>query len=130
MPRFVTPDCHPQADKWLLGTKNGTAQWVQFTEGDDDDQIDPDLPIWIVGGQASQPLTAILELNGKNVPMEVDTGAGVSLIAESIQQELFPQAVLEPSQVRLSTLWAEALKMIEVMWVQVRYDSYVGDHLL
>ena len=62
-------------------------------------------------------MTAVLELNGQSVPMEVDTGVAVFLMAENTQQKLFPGAVLEPSQVRLSTYLAEALGMVGAMKV-------------
>ena len=71
------------------------------------------------GGQASQPLTAVLEISGQNVPTEVDTRAAVLLMAEDSQQKLFPKAVMEPSQVRLSTYLAESLRVVGVMKVQV-----------
>ena len=48
----------------------------------DDDQSEPDLPICSIVGWTSRPLTAILELNGQNVAMEVDTGAAATLMAE------------------------------------------------
>ena len=86
----------------------------------DDDQSEPDLPIWSVVGWASRPLTAILELNGQSVPMKVDTGAAATLMAEGTQQQLFPEAVLEPSQVRLSTHSVKALEVVRAMRVQVR----------
>ena len=44
--------------------------------------------------------------------MEVDTGAAVSLMAENTQRKLFLEAVLEPSQVRLSTYSAEAPRVV------------------
>ena len=78
----------------------------------------------------SNDITAVLELNGQSVPMEVDTGAAVSLMAKNTQRKLFPEAVLEPSQVWLSTYSAEALRVVGAMKVQVHYDSYVGQHLL
>ena len=62
--------------------------------------------------------------------MEVDTGAAVSLMAENTQRKQFPEAVLEPPQVWLSTYSAEALQVVGAMKVQVHYDSYVGQHLL
>lgn len=48
----------------------------------DDDQSEPDLPIWSEVGWTSRPLTAILELNGQSVPMKVDAGAAATLMAE------------------------------------------------
>ena len=35
------------------GRGRQTAKWIQVTQGDDDNKSDPDLPVCIVGGQAS-----------------------------------------------------------------------------
>ena len=59
-------------------------------------------------------MTAILELTGQDVSMEVDTGAAVSLMAENTQQKLSPDAAIEPPQAWLSTHSAEVLKAVRV----------------
>ena len=41
-----------------VGGRRST-KWVQITE-DDEDQSEPDLPIWVVGRQASRPLMAVV----------------------------------------------------------------------
>ena len=41
-----------------------------------------------------KPYMAVLEINGKPLKMEVDTGAAVTLIFQATQKDLFPQAVL------------------------------------
>ena len=105
-----------------------TTRWVGATEPCEEDPSNSDLPILTVGGRSTQPITAVLELNGRSVPMEVDTGAAVSLIAETTQRRLFPEGVLEKSKVRLNTYTAEPLPVVGVMRVEVRYGGYTGTH--
>ena len=49
----------------------------------------PDNAILTVGTKRNKPITVQLELNGQQVPMQVDTGAAVTLMAVSTQLELF-----------------------------------------
>ena len=66
--------------------------WVSETE---DYEHYPDNAILTVGTKKNKPITVQLELNGQQVLMQVDTGAAVTLIAVSTQQELLPDAHLE-----------------------------------
>ena len=50
----------------------------------------------------------------------VDTGAALSLITEQQQQELFPSAVLQHSDVTLGTNTAECLPIVGEMKVHVQ----------
>lgn len=83
----------------------------------------PDFPILVVGRQlqASKGLTVRLTLDEVQVPMEVDTGAAVSLIAEETQQWLLPSLVREEPTVRLTTYTAEEIPVVGVIRVQVEY---------
>ena len=82
------------------------------------------------GGHNEKPLTATLEIEGVEVPMEVDTGAAVSLISEKTQRCLFPKVKLEKPEVRLNTYTAEAIPVVGVLTVQVKYRDYSGSHAL
>ena len=62
--------------------------------------------------------------------MQVDTGAAVTLMAVSTQQELFPDAHLEQASVKLQTYTAESLTVLGTMEVQIKYGNYVGKHVL
>lgn len=75
-------------------------------------------------------MTVQLELNGKQVQMEVDTGAAVTLMAEATQKSLFPNVELQKSTVKLQTYTEESLSVLGTMEVEVRYGSYVGKHIL
>lgn len=78
-------------------------QWIG-AEGQVDDDL-PETPVLQVGGRREQkPLTVALELEGKGVPMEVDTGTAVSLISEVTQK----------------------IPVIGVLCVQVKYGTYEG----
>jgi len=90
----------------------------------------PEGPILNVKSNPSRPLTAMLTLNGKPVPMEVDTGAAVSIMAESTQKELFPQEVPKRAEVRLKTYTTEPLPVVGVIHVKVEYGEYRGTHPL
>ena len=41
------------------------------------------LPLLRVGGKARHPIVVNLTVDGKDIPMEIDTGAAVSLIPRS-----------------------------------------------
>ena len=72
------------------------------------EETPPDL-ILQVRNKPSQPITALMTLNGKQVLMEVDTGAAVSIMLESTQKSLFPEERPKKSNVRgdacTSELW-------------------------
>ena len=94
--------------------KGGT-QWVggDHTQAEDDEGED----LLRVGGTASQPYEVQIEINGKKVRMEVDTGASVSLISQSTQQSLFPTAILQHSNIKLRSYTRHSIPVIGMMKV-------------
>ena len=73
------------------------------TEGDESDS----LPLLRVGGQARQPIVVKLTVDGKSVPMEVDTGAAISVISSVTKEQLFPQKDLLETTLVLTTYTGE-----------------------
>ena len=69
------------------------------------------------------PITVELEINGKAIPMEVDTGAAVSLISTTIKQELFPDSPLSTSTTVLTTYTGERINVAGKMKVEVSYHG-------
>lgn len=61
-----------------------------------------------------QPIRVLVEVDGVSLPMEVDTGAGVSLISESTLKRKFPHRILSRSTVRLSTYTAHSIPVCGV----------------
>ena len=74
------------------------------------------------------PITVELKVNGKVLPMEVDTGAAVSLIPTTTKQQLFPDIPLTTSTTVLTTYTGERIKVAGKMKVEVRYGGKV--HML
>ena len=53
------------------------------------------------------------------VPMEIDTGAAVSLMAEAMYHQLWPWRGLSASNIRLQTYSKEPIKVVGTVDVQV-----------
>ena len=79
-------------------------------------------------GPREKPLTVTLEIDGVQVPMEINTGAAVSLISEETQKRLFPKGSLHQPEVRLKTYTSESIPVVGVLRVQVKYQAYLGYH--
>ena len=71
----------------------------------------------------AHPFTTDIEVNGKPITMEIDTGASVSIISKQSQQQLFPAVTVEPSPLALQTYTGERLSVIGRMQVTVRHHD-------
>lgn len=82
------------------------------------------LRIYHVDSKA-RPISVKLKVNGKELSMEVDTGAALSIISQEMQHHLFPEAVLTESQVFLRTYTGETMPVVGEMSVRVEYKDQV-----
>ena len=64
-------------------------------------------------------------MEGKEIPMEVDTGAGVSIIPFSTWRSHFPDLPLQSSAIQLKTNTNEKLSVLGQHDVTVRYGDQV-----
>ena len=71
-----------------------------------------------------------LELNGKPLEMEIDTGAAASIISEMTKKALFRTAKLRASPITLHTYSSEPLAVLGRLLVHVHYKGYSGTHPL
>ena len=76
-----------------------------------------------VGHSKSDPITVTLELNGKKLEMEVDTGATFSVISEATRQAVFPQETLRPSNLILKTYTNERMEVSGTLNMRVKYGD-------
>ena len=83
-----------------------------------------------VGKGVVKPYMAIVEVNGKPLKMEVDTGAAVTLISQSTQKALFPNTVLQEPTMKLHTYTTEPIKVVGQMKVTVRHKDYQGEQVM
>ena len=79
------------------------AHAIQGTDPDTDSEKSDSLPLLRVGGKARHPIVVNLTVDGKDIPMEVDTGAAVSIISLVTKEQLFPQNELLATTLVLTT---------------------------
>ena len=92
--------------------RTGHTQWVETDESND--------VIFRVGNR-SQPYQVMMQLDGKGVIMEVDTGAAVSVMSSKSLKSLFPRATLQKTTVRLRIYMAKEMPVPGKMSIDVRY---------
>ena len=64
-----------------------------------------------------------MQLNGKKLNMECDTGAALSIISECTRQSMFPTEMLHPSGQILKTYADQQIDVKDTLNVRVQYGS-------
>ena len=72
---------------------------------------------------SGKPITIAVVVNDRELTMELDTGAAVSIMSEQTLQRLFPQAPLKQTRVLLRTYSGEPLKVLGELRAEVRYGK-------
>ncbi len=96
-------------------------KWVQAAH-QSESVSDSDLPVFRIGDRSSHPITVDLEVQGRKLTMEVDTGAAVSIISEKTHKEWFPDVPLKTAPVVLRTYTGEPMPVVEEMVVEAQYE--------
>ena len=76
-------------------------------------------------GVSPKPIVVSINVEGKEIPMEVDTGADVSIIPFSTWRSHFPDIPLQSSAILLKTYTNEKLSVLGQHDVTVRYGDQV-----
>lgn len=73
----------------------------------------------------SQPIIIPVRLNDKNIEMELDTGAAISVISETTYKSLQLQnsAIISPSDITLRTYLGEELPILGTTDIEVTYEN-------
>ena len=74
---------------------------------------------------ANLPLEVMLELEGRALCMEVDTGAARSIMSDKAYSKLFPGVPLQPTKTKLRMYSGESLQVLGEREVEVRYGKQV-----
>ena len=119
----VCHSCQRRGQLARVCKSRGKTQWI------DSDTTKPDV-ISHVSRVESSPYQVVIEIEGQPVTMEVDTGAAVSLIPQSLQRAMFPQAQLSKATLNLHTYTAQPIHVVGWMSVQERDQGYEGEHKL
>ena len=84
-------------------------QWVQ---AEDTSDSETELPVLRINSKSSHPMQIELKINDKLLQMEVDTGAGVSIISEQTKSSLYPRVSLNSPSVVFCTYTGEAMSVL------------------
>ena len=68
------------------------------------------------------PIKAHVEVEGVSIPIEVDTGASVSILSENTYHKLWPGRDLRASTIKLQTYSREPIVVVGSTDVQVVYE--------
>ena len=75
--------------------------------------------------EAPRPMVLEVEVEGRQVPMEIDTGAAVTIMSKDTWQRMFATLPLSKSQIALKTYTLKKMKVSGQRAVQVRYKGQV-----
>ena len=74
-------------------------------------------------GRSSKPITVTVEMSGKDVVMELDTGAAVTIMSLSTFKKLFPRKQLRHTQLVLKTYTGQPMEVVGEVTMNVTYQN-------
>ena len=90
---------------------------------DEDNSSDSDFKLHKLGKHSPDTITVTMLLNGKELDMEVDTGATLSVISEATRQANFSKQTLHPSNLVLKTYTDECMEVKGTLNMRVQYGQ-------
>ena len=101
-------------------SKNKGTKWLhQITPK----KVEEELHMFQLGTNSSNPIKLNVSVNGSLLPMELDTGAAVSVISLRTKNKYFPTVPLKESCVRLRTYTKEQISVVGEIQVSVCYEN-------
>ena len=88
-----------------------------------EDCVEYEVPLNHFGAKSDQPYVLDVQLDGKPIRMEIDTGAALSLVSEQTFRSLFPLRSVETSKVHLRTYSGEVISVVGQMQLAVSYQD-------
>ena len=82
-----------------------------------------DVALFTISRESNKPIRVSVTIGGEVLPMEVDTGAAVSLISEVEYQDKFSKYQLHKSNVKLKTYTSESMIVVGEFNAQVTYED-------
>ena len=116
--------CRSGAQPQRRGKKGAThkrTKWVNKDQSDEDS--DGSVDVHIVGKSSTRPIRVEVQINGKPLLMEVDTGAAVSLISYKKLKQVLPRVVIKKTNVVLRTYTSEVIPVRGEVQVNVSYGE-------
>ena len=103
-------------------TKKKDTRWIDTDSNNSGSDATADFSILSLEHQSQPPISVLLQINGKDLRMELDTGAAMSLISEVTKKEILPDIVIRPSDIILRTYTAEAVEVVGQCDVMATYE--------
>ena len=130
--RFADATCHYCKKKGhiapaCLKKKRGAALPNNTKHIAPDDSDADEFKLHTVGSKASQPIILQVDIEGRTLPMELDTGAAFSIISESTYKSTFSDMRLRTSKIFKSYM-NEHIPVLGQLNVHVRYGRCTGSH--
>ena len=93
-------------------------------QDDDDFGIqNAEYSLFNLNSTSNQPFQVVVIVDNQQVPMEIDTGAAVSLVSEETYKKLWPHKPLQQATIVLKTYSGEQLQLCGSMEVDVVYGT-------
>ncbi len=98
---------------------------IEGVHTETEESFKSELPIFAstVKHAPTKAIRVAVQVAGRTLYMEVDTGAAVSLIPESVYRRRFAKIPLQPSRLELATYTGEPMKVIGTFSAKVRYQQ-------
>ena len=98
------------------GQKRRTTRTVNKVDKSEPEEEESELPLYhVTAGKQTQPLKIVVQIEDQSNPLEVDTGAGLSLVSKAIYREKWPDKTLEQSNKKLYSYSGEAIPVLGSM---------------
>ena len=101
------------------GRKYHQRRTHRVQEEDTDENSGEEYHLHRLGERASEPIAVDVFIDGKQLAMELDTGAAVSIISDETRKSLFPDLKLLPSTIILKTYTEESMEVVGQLNVRV-----------
>ena len=106
-------------------TPHRRTKWIATEDDEQAPQQTHDLKLFTIGGNSTRPILVDVSINGKQLAMEIDTGAAVTVISEETRKSLFAYIPLHKSNAILRTYTGQQMHVTVELHAQVKYKDQI-----
>ena len=126
----IAPACRSRkTSNFKRSNKKDSPEHTKFVELETTDSDPEELPLFTLGEKATNPIKVDILINGRSLPMELDTGAAVSIISDTTRKAIFPTSQLQTSSVNLKTYTGEPIQVAGELLVNVQHGQQEAKQL-
>jgi hypothetical protein len=113
----------PTQGKGQSQRHKGATKWVDTNDSGEDPGEETDVEVYSIGNRSNHPILVEVQVDGRELTMEVDTGAAVSILSEQGLRKILPDAEIKATNVKLRTFTSERIPLRGVTRVTVKYGD-------